>query len=95
MTVYKGDNTGAFGNSFITIDFENPENYVVSKAMFICGCLKKPIPNPQFPVILNFTEEESKRFNFKNTCYLVVWDEQGRQKTCEGTLTFEAENGVV
>lgn len=95
MTVFKGDNTGAFGNNFITIELDNPLGYIISKAEFVCGCYKKPIPNPQFPLVINFTEEETKKLNFKNTCYLVVWDELGRQKTCEGTITFTAKNGVL
>lgn len=95
MVVFKGDNTGAFNNQFITIELENPLGYIVSKAAFVCGCFKKEFVNPVFPLKVNFTEEESKKLNFKNTCYLIVWDEQGRQKTCEGTLTFEAKNGVI
>ena len=95
MTVFKGDNTGAFGNNFITIELENPLGYTISKAEFVCGCFRKVFENPTFPLIINFTEEESKKFNFKNTCYLIVWDELNRQKTCEGTLTFEAKNGVI
>lgn len=95
MVVFKGDNTGAFSNKFITIDLDNPLGYIISKAEFICGCFRKEFISPVFPLVINFTEEESKKLNFKNTCYLVVWDEQGRQKTCEGTLTFEAKNGVI
>lgn len=91
-----GDNTGAFGNSFITIYLENPLEYVVSKAIFVCGCFKKTFENPQFPLRINFTSEETAKLKAgANTCYLVVYDEQGRQKTCKGTLTFKAQNGVI
>ena len=93
--IFKSDDTGAFDNSFITIELENPLGYTISKAMFVCGCFRKEINNPQFPIVINFTSDETKKFNFKNTCYLVVWDEQGRQKTCTGSLTFEAQNGVI
>ena len=39
--VFMGDNTGAFGNSFITINLDNPLEYEVSKAIFVCGCIQK------------------------------------------------------
>lgn len=94
-SIYMGDNTAAFGNNFITINLENPQEYPISKAIFVCGCLKKTFNNPQFPLVINFTSEETAGFRNANTCYLVVFDEQGRQKTCKGSLTFKAQNGVL
>lgn len=94
-SIYMGDNTGAFGNSFITINLENPLGYTISKAVFVCGCFKKTFENPQFPLVINFTSAETANLRTVNTCYLVVYDEQGRQKTCKGTLTFKAQNGVI
>lgn len=96
VTIYKGDDTGAFGNNFLTIELEDEVGLIISKAQLVCGCYKSEIiKNPQFPLIFNFTQEESKKFNFKNTCFLVVWDEDGLKTTCEGSVTFEAKNGVV
>lgn len=93
--IFKGDNTGAFGNSFITVNLDNPQDYVISKVVFVCGCFQKAFPNPVFPLTINFTSEETEHFRTANTCYLVAYDEQGRQKTCKGTLTFKAQNGVL
>ncbi len=93
--IYMGDNTGAFGNNFITINLENPLNYPISKAVFVCNCLTKTFENPVFPLVINFNSAETKNMSFSNTCYLVVYDSQGRQKTCKGTLTFKAKNGVL
>lgn len=95
VDVYKTDDTGAFGNQFITINLNNPQGYTISKAIFVCGCLKKTFVNPVFPLIVNYTSEESTQFRASNVCYLVVYDSQGRQKTCQGTLTFNAKNGVI
>ena len=94
MTVFKTDDTGAFGNKFITIRLNNPLDYTVSKAIFVCGCTKKTFENPVFPIEINFTSAETAKFNSSNVCYLVVYDEQGRQKTCKGKLVFNAQNGV-
>lgn len=93
--VFMGDNTGAFGNSFITINLDNPLGYEVSKAIFVCGCIQKSFVNPVFPLVVNFTSQETSRLKVTNTCYLVAYDAQGRQKTCKGTLTFKAQNGVI
>lgn len=94
-TVYKGDDTGAFGNTFITINIENPQEFIISKAIFVCNCIKKVFKNPHFPVIVNFSSEETKLLKPSNICYLVVYDEEGRQKTCTGTLSFNAQSGVI
>lgn len=95
VPIYKGDNSGAFGNSFITVNLINPLNYPISKVIFVCGCLKKEYKNPVFPWIINFTSDETTKFNATNICYLVAYDSEGRQKTCQGTLIFKAQNGVI
>lgn len=94
MTRFKGDDTNAFGNTFITINLNNPYNYEVSKAIFVCGCFQKVFEKPQFPLRIGFTSEETKKMQFKNVCYLVVFDSEGRQKTCERSLTFALKEAV-
>lgn len=93
--IYMGDNTGAFGNNFITINLENPLGYQITKAVFVCNCLTKTFENPQFPLTVNFDSSETAKLRSSNTCFLVVFDELGRQKTCTGNLTFKAQNGVL
>lgn len=94
-TIFKGDNTGAFGNQFIKISLENPLELVISKAVFVCGCIKKEFENPTFPLVVNFSSEETQKLRPLNICYLVVFDENGKQQTCTGSLTFNAQNGVI
>lgn len=93
--IYKGDNTAAFGNNFITINLNNPLGYTVSKAILVCGCIQKTFENPEFPLIINLTSQETNQLRSSNVCYLVVFDSEGRQKTCNGTITFKAQNGVI
>lgn len=95
MTRFKGDDTNAFGKTFITIELDNPYEFEISKAIFIVGCIKKEFENPVFPLRINFTSEESKKLQFKNTAYLVVFDSESRQQTCERTLTFPMKEGVI
>lgn len=93
--IFKTDDTAAFGNNFITINLDNPQGYEITKAVFVCNCLTKTFENPVFPLVINFSSEETAQLRSSNTCYLVAYDSEGRQKTCQGTLTFNAKNGVI
>ncbi len=93
--IRRGDDTGAYGNRFITIKLDNPNNYVISKAIFVCGCIQKTFENPVFPLTVNLNSQETEKLRATNVCYLVTYDSEGRQKTCKGTLTFPAQNGVL
>ena len=97
-SIYKGDNTAAFGNNFITIELDNPLGYEISKAQFVVngGCpYIAPIENPDFPLLINFSSEQTAKLRASNVGQLVVWDSQGRQKTCQGQIVFSAQNGVI
>lgn len=109
--MFKGDNTAAFDNDFITIELENPNNIdiTVSKAVFICGkstagagsgggiagTIVKTFNNPEFPLVVNLDETETAKLDYCNDCYLIIYDSEGRKHTCEGVLTFYAERGVI
>lgn len=97
--IYKGDDTGAFGNNFITINLDNPQSYPISKILFVvnsgCGIKPKEYKNPTFPIIINFTRQETSKFQDVNTAKLIAYDQNGLQYTCPQTLTFKARNGVI
>ena len=95
-TIYSGDNTGAFGNNFITIRANIPDGHVISMAKFKVGNLPvMSFPNPEFPLIINLTSAQTRQLQQQNTCYLAVYDELGRKATCKGSLTFVTKNEVV
>lgn len=94
-SIFKGDSTAAFGNTFLTININNPDNFVISKAIFVCGCIKKTFNNPEFPLRVNFSSQETQKLSANNVGYLVVYDEVGLQKTCTGNIKFKAQNGVI
>ena len=103
--VYKGDDTGAFGNQFITITVKNPDLYPISKIEIItnsscCIPIKTFTDADNFQretitLTVNYSSDESAKFNSTNTVKLVAYDMQGLQKTCPQTLTFYAQNGVI
>lgn len=93
--MYKGDNTQAFGGSFLLINLTNETGQSISKAVWKCGAVIKEFKNPVFPLEVNLTSEESRKLAPTNVCYLAVWDMEGRKKTCEGKLVFTANAEVV
>ena len=103
--IFKGDDTGAFGNKFITIKTKNPELYPISKLIFVTngGCDIAPkvfidennFQQAEIELVVNYTSEETQKLNAVNTGNLVAYDMDGRQSTCPQTLTFTAKNGVL
>ena len=105
MTIYKGDDTRAFGNNFLTIKVENPNEYPISKLVFSVngGCIQKPFYGKDYnnfqteEIVLNvnFSSEETMKLNATNVGNLVAYDMNGLQYTCSQTLIFYAQNGVI
>lgn len=103
--VFKGDDTGAFGNKFITITVKNPNLYPISKIMFVVngGCCIAPkvftdennFQQAEIELVVNFSREETSKLNATNTGNLIAYDMGNKQYTCSQTLTFYAKNGVI
>ncbi len=94
-TIYKGDDTNAFGENFIKIDVQNTAGYTISKCIFQCGPIQKVFVRPQFPIYVNFSHVESERLYQQSECFLQIFDEKGLRKTCKGSLNFTAQPKVV
>lgn len=88
-----GDNTGAFGGNFLTINLKNSSSSEihVSKAVFACGPVRIEFNEPVFPLVVNLTEEQTAQLSCCNTVYLAVWDEEGRKLTCSGSVNFKTQ----
>lgn len=96
MTIHKGDDTNAFGFNFLTINLENAQDYVISKAEVKIGVIRKIFDNPTFPLQISLNKEETDQLNeFSNKCFMAIYDTMGRKYTCEGTLSFKASPKVV
>lgn len=103
-TIFCNDDTGAFGQTLLTIDLYNPSNFKISKAEFRCGKVLKVFSQPVFPLKINLTAEETSQLSHINTtiqpvlsnpCYLAVYDEEGRKKTLDGSITLGVRKCVV
>ena len=93
--IFQGDDTSAFGGVLLRINLYNPLDYPIKKAIFVCGCIIKEFDNPTFPIDINFNNEETEKLRSVNQCFLIVYDMQGKQKTCRGTITIKAQKGVL
>lgn len=89
-SINRGDNTGAFGNEFLRIYLNNPNQLYIQKAVVQIngGDLYKEFYDPTFPLTVNFTGEETELLHQINVCKLALWDEYGRRRTAEGKFTF-------
>ena len=95
-SVRKGDDTDAFGFSFLTINLENASQYVITKAEVKIGSIKKTFLNPTFPLQVSLNSSETDKLNEQNNmCYMAIYDSNNRKYTCEGTLSFKADPKVV
>ena len=88
VATYKGDDTRAFGGNLAKINLIGLEGKFISRAVFQCGRIQKTFTRPVFPLMINFTAEETEYMWHKNECYLQVFDIKGRGATCKGTFTI-------
>lgn len=106
MTIFKGDDTGAFGNQFIKVTVKNPMLYPISKLVAVTnsgvGIANKPFTDEnnfqreEIELTINYSSAETPCLNQgANILNLVAYDENGKQSTCPQSLTFYAKNGVI
>lgn len=105
-SIFKGDNTAAFGNNFITITVKNPLQYEISKIEFITNsstCIPPKVftdenhfTTENIELTVNYDSSETLKLkNGSNVGNLVVYDMAGRRATCQQSLVFYAKNGVI
>jgi hypothetical protein len=97
--IFMGDDTHSFGQTFLEIDAEFPDETCagrVTVAHVRIGNLPVMVfENPVFPITVNLTSAQTAMLKNKNECYMAVFDEEGLKQTCEGQLTFCAHERVV
>lgn len=93
---YKGDDFNAFGQEWALVEVDIPEDWIVSKAELKIGNLPKmTFPNPVFPLPVNLESYQTVNLKDVNTCYVAIYDEEGRKLTLDGSWTFVAEEERV
>ena len=99
ISIYKKDDTAAFGGILIRIYLHFPDSEVViTKAAvsinFGLGIgvesITKNFTNPTSPIDINLTGEETKKLQPINEVYVAAWDANGLKRTATGHITFNA-----
>lgn len=86
----KGDDSQAFGQNLLRITLSDPDGLLDRHSISKCeirfnGCVTKTFLNPEFPLIINLTSEESNKLSVgNNTAVMAVWDEEGHKVTPAG-----------
>ena len=91
-TIYKGDDTNAFGKNLIRIELNGVDGLIISKVIFQCGDVQKVFVRPEFPIYIAFSSNESSQLYADSICYLQIFDEKGRRHTCQSTFTFKTKS---
>lgn len=98
-SIYKEDDYRAFGGKLFVVNATFPpemlDGHTISKAEIRCGELLFTFDNPEFPLEVTPTAEQTAIMKHINTCYLKVYDENGYGLTCDGQLQFVANDKVV
>ena len=95
-SIFRGDDTGAFEQSWLQINVDIPLTWIVSKAELKIGDLPVMIfEYPEFPLMINLTSAQTLQLKDKNTCYLALYDENNLKQTLEGSYTFSTRRQVV
>ena len=94
--LFRGDDTQAFGNNWLTIEADYPSDWVISAAEFKVGNLPTMLfENPEFPLKVNLSSSQTAVLKDVNSCYLSLYDKDGLKITCEGTFIFETRKQVT
>lgn len=93
--IYRGDDTDAFDQEFMTISATVPDGWVIKKAEWRAGKILKVFDDPVFPLSVVLNKAETKQLQNVNVCYLAVYDEEGRKQTCTGRFKFNSQAEVV
>ena len=86
----RGDDSQAFGQNLLRITLSDPDHLLDTHSISKCeirfnGCVTKVFENPEFPLVINLTSEESDKLSVgNNTAVMAVWDEDGRKLTPKG-----------
>ena len=94
--IYKGDDTDAFNQEFLTVNVIVPEDWTITKAELKIAQLPPIVyNNPTFPWKVKLSSIQTKKLKENNECNLAIYDARGRKQTLDGTAVFKAKEEVV
>ena len=95
-TYYRGDDFDAFDQEWAEIELDIPEEWDISRAEFKVGNLPVMVfTEPTFPMNVNLASYQTAGLKDVSTCYIALYDRQGRKQTLNGSWTFVTKEKVV
>ena len=93
---YRGDDWDAFDQEWARIEVDIPEDWEISRAEFRVGDLPvMTFIDPVFPIPVSLAGYQTDRLKDVTSCYLAIYDRQGRKQTLNGSWTFQTKEKVV
>ena len=96
--IFRGDSTNSFGQDFLRIEAEIPQEWLdqIAYCIFKVGNLPDmTFDEPEFPIIVNLSSAQTALLKDTNSCYLSLVDKEGLKQTCEGTFIIETRRQVT
>lgn len=91
VSIFKGDTA----YNLIEIELDNPTNFEVYKVIVQCGEIQKVFIEPEWPLIVSLTKEETAKLDYDNFVYMAVENKNGDKLTPDGYGYFKAKLQVV
>lgn len=96
--IYKGEDTDAFGQQFLTINITVPDGWVISKAELTIGKLTPIIfnsPEPPYVLHVSLNRSQTKQLERSNKARLAIFDTSGKKKILDGTVIIKTKPDIV
>ena len=94
LTVYRGDDTSSFGNTFMSIDVPEEFRPLISKVRVDLANITKYYDSPTFPFEVSFTADETVNIRRPNIYPLLatIYDTEGKSKTFDTGIKVQVKD---
>lgn len=95
-TYYRGDDFNAFGQEWVEINVELPEEWDVARMEFKVGNLPvMAFREPTFPMNISLDSYQTAGLKDVSECYMAIYDREGKKQTLCGSWTFVTKERKV
>lgn len=94
MTIYRGEDTSSFGNTFMSVDVPEEFTSLVSKVRIDMANITKVYDSPSFPLDVSFSADETLNIRQPNIYPLLatLYDSEGKSKTFDTGIKVQVKD---
>lgn len=94
LTIYRGESTSAFGNTFLGVDVPEAFRGTVSKVRVDLANITKYYDSPTFPINVSFSSDETINIREPNIYPVLVtfYDSEHNAKTFDSGLKVQVKD---